>query len=304
MDRPRFARWLGYAMLILVLVATRHFLSSFLRYHQTLAVTMASVLALLSGAYFFHLGVRGVTPDMVNPKFTRVMALAVGGMLLLGGSAGTLWLLSDDFPTPERVAQARIAKVRRTANPALDLSDLQLTALPSEIKHLVKLRYLNLSHNRLTKLPADIGTLRQLQSLQLSHNRLTTLPPEIGALDQLTRLEACGNRLTHLPPEIGQLTDLEHLDLADNQLAALPPTIGQLTHLKILYLTGNPLETLPPELEQLTQENALNLIYARDNTSGSDIPLVPVAIFLFAALVLILCLAFVLNWWRARRQAT
>ncbi len=264
MNLLRRFRWPLYIVYIVILVALRYLLSTLLSYNQMWTVTAASILALLSGAYFLHVGIRGVTPDMVNPRFTRVVSLVMGSGLLLGGIAGVLWLRSDTFPTPERLAQERIAQMRRTADPALDLSDLKLTSLPPEVSQLPKLRYLNLSDNRLTKLPADIGTMRQLQSLRLSHNQLATLPPEIGALDRLTRLEVSDNALTQLPPEMGRLTRLEYLDLGNNKLTALPPEIGQLTRLETLILSGNPLETLPAELDLLVKGNELNLIYTQD----------------------------------------
>jgi small GTP-binding protein len=143
---------------------------------------------------------------------------------------------------------------------SLDFSNKRLTALPPEIAHLIKLRWLNIKSNQLSVLPAEIGQLTNLSWLDLSSNQLSVLPAEIGQLTNLSWLDLKCNQLSVLPAEIGQLTNLTGLHLSNNQLSALPAEIGQLTNLARLYLINNQLSALPAEIGQITNLSWLGFI--------------------------------------------
>jgi Leucine-rich repeat (LRR) protein len=128
----------------------------------------------------------------------------------------------------------------------IDLSDNQLSFLPSEIGQLTQLQDLNLDNNKLSTLPPEIGQLTQLRKLKLNDNKLSTLPSEIGQLTQLQDLHLYNNKLSIFPSEIGQLTQLQRLNLSCNNFSTLPPEIGQLTQLITLGLDKNKLSALPP----------------------------------------------------------
>lgn len=81
---------------------------------------------------------------------------------------------------PEDEARARIETLHRDREAFLDLSNLELTALPNETGNLTALGSLNLYQNQLTALPNEIGNLAALETLNLGVNRLTALPREIG----------------------------------------------------------------------------------------------------------------------------
>lgn len=82
----------------------------------------------------------------------------------------------------------------RTDLTMLDLSGNALTGAPqAEIGRLLNLVELNLSNNQLTGLPTELGRLKQLQVLDVSNNRLTGLPLELGELTQLRILDISGN---------------------------------------------------------------------------------------------------------------
>jgi len=140
-------------------------------------------------------------------------------------------------------AKERIAEAEKNISLKLNLSELGLTSLPSEIGNLINLTELNLSKNKLTSLPNEIGNLINLQKLYLSggivgwgryDNQLISLPPEIGKLINLKVLDLRDNKLTSLPPEIGKLINLKELDLSSNQFTSLPSFITQLTKLEEL----------------------------------------------------------------------
>jgi len=127
---------------------------------------------------------------------------------------------------------------------------------------------LDLSEKDISELPSGIGRLTNLQTAWIESNRLKTLPPEIGNLTNLQRLYLSGNELKTLPSEIGRLTKLNVLDLSNNQLSKLPPEIAHLTFLCILNLQHNQLMTLPPEIAKLKNLTQLKL-------KGNPLPIPP-----------------------------
>lgn len=208
------------------------------------------------------------------PGCARVLFVAVGLGLLVGGAVGVFLFARGVTSAPGQSAADKIERAARdearrldlsgmglTSLPLelwqlsdlvyLDLSNNRLSALPPEIGRLVKLRELDLSRNRLTALPAEIGRLAELKYLHATHNQLAELPPEIGRLGQLSALSLFDNRLTVLPAEIGQLSQLEFLSLNYNRLTSLPAEIARLDRLQALWLQGNPFDEMPPELAEL-----------------------------------------------------
>ena len=132
----------------------------------------------------------------------------------------------------------------------LNMSDYDLTNLPSSIGNLTQLRELVLTRNYLTKLPDSIGNLRKLKYLDLSSNDLTKLPDSIGNLKNLRELDLSDNDLTKLPDSIGKLTNLVNLDLIYNNLNSLPESISKL-NLTYLGLRHNPnLRIIPGTLDR------------------------------------------------------
>ena len=64
----------------------------------------------------------------------------------------------------------------------MDLSDNQLTSVPTEIGQLTSLTDLYLYGNQLTSVPAEIAQLSLLEQLWLSGNRLKSVPAAIREL--------------------------------------------------------------------------------------------------------------------------
>jgi len=75
----------------------------------------------------------------------------------------------------------------------LDLSNKNLTHIPSEIKQLINLEYLFLQDNQLTEICPEIGQLINLQYLELQSNRLTTICPQIAQLVNLKTINLNDN---------------------------------------------------------------------------------------------------------------
>ncbi len=127
----------------------------------------------------------------------------------------------------------------------LDLSELDLTSLPTAIGYFTSLTELYIGHNQLTTIPDSIGNLASLTELNIHINQLTTIPDSIGNLALLTKLYIGHNQLTTIPDSIGNLASLTELYLGYNQLTTIPDSIGNLASLTELYLGYNQLTTIP-----------------------------------------------------------
>ncbi len=165
--------------------------------------------------------------------------------------------MSDyEYDNPDDAYQEALRRIKKAKDESateLYLVNLGLTAVPSEISQLTKLRKLNLSNNQLTVVQPEILQLTGLRELWLDDNWLTAIPPEVRQLTGLETLRIAGNKLTTVPSDIGKLAKLRELSLAENQLTVVPTRIGQLTRLIQLSLRDNQLTTVPPEIGKLME---------------------------------------------------
>uniref|UniRef100_A0A674AEA6 non-specific serine/threonine protein kinase n=1 Tax=Salmo trutta TaxID=8032 RepID=A0A674AEA6_SALTR len=156
----------------------------------------------------------------------------------------------------------------------VNLSQNELTSLPSGLLHLTRVQRLSAAKNKLTSL-FDIpnGTnwigLRKLEELDVSDNCLTSLPSAVlHSFKSLTTLKVCRNRLTSFPDpwacplkhcrassnaieslpntiSIFWRTQLQEVDFSDNVIKELPSYIFELEALVSLRLCRNQISTLP-----------------------------------------------------------
>ncbi len=150
-----------------------------------------------------------------------------------------------------------IRKAEKEQAVRLDLSEYEITQLPSEIGRLVYLQVLIL--RGLTELPKEIAQLKNLSRLYLSYNQLSELPKEIALLRNLSRLDLSSNQLTRLPGEIAQLRNLTELYLSSNQLSELPEEFSQLKNLSILDLSSNKFSEMPLQIVRLKNLSRLDM---------------------------------------------
>lgn len=169
-------------------------------------------------------------------------------------------------PSQDEVALKRIKEISNANGTELDLSNLYLRTLPSELWQLTQLKELYLRNNLISDLPPEIGKLVNLTTLQLSRNQLADLPHEIDQLTNLIMLDLGFNKFTNLPPKLWQLVNLTQFSAGGNQLAEIPSEIKHFTNLTLLYLFDNKLSTLPSEIWRLIK---LTILYLQNNAFTS-----------------------------------
>ena len=143
--------------------------------------------------------------------------------------------------------------------------------IPSVIRHLKTIRYLDFSNNPgiTGTIPSEVAGMTSLRSLDLSGCSLSgTIPTELGSLDRLDSLNLNKNQLTGTIPselfvdsETGDGSHLRFLNLASNQLnGTLPREIGRAERFTMLNLQSNHLTgSLPSELGALSFLELFNI---------------------------------------------
>lgn len=136
-----------------------------------------------------------------------------------------------------------------------------LHELPTSIRNLQDLQYLDLNEDHLSSLPESLTTLKNLKFLDLSANFFKTLPKWLPELKELQELRIGGNFFSEFPTVITHMTSLEALDL-DGVWRWMEKKeytgLSRLKSLKILYLSGV-FEEFPEELVKLTNLEILTL---------------------------------------------
>ncbi|XP_041354041.1 plant intracellular Ras-group-related LRR protein 8-like [Gigantopelta aegis] len=145
----------------------------------------------------------------------------------------------------------------------LNLSNNNLSNLPTDIVCLQGLTSLELASNKLTHIPVTLRTLHCLSFLDLQKNNLKHIPDSLWTLPSLKCLNVEENELTNLSDKIAHLSTLEELFLGYNQLTSLPQSVGCLLNLRILSVRDNPLNRLPDSIGGLLSLQVFNLAFCQ-----------------------------------------
>ncbi len=161
---------------------------------------------------------------------------------------------------PLQEAVRRIEEVNRSDAAFLDLSELNLTAVPDTLCRLANLQQLTLGNNQITTIPRSLSQLTKLQRLFLNNNQITAIPDSFAHLTNLQMLSLGNNQITAIPDCLAQLADLQSLLLHNNQITAIPDSLAHLTDLQRLFLNNNQITAVPDSLAKLAnlQELFLN----------------------------------------------
>ena len=132
----------------------------------------------------------------------------------------------------------------------LDLSDNQLTSLPSELSQLTKLKIIFASNNLFTALPEVLGACENLEMVGFKSNQIKQVPA--NALPAKLRwLILTDNCIEVLPDSLGERPRLQKLALAGNKLKKLPLTLTQSLNLELVRISANNLTKFPEQLLEL-----------------------------------------------------
>lgn len=136
-----------------------------------------------------------------------------------------------------------------------DFSHLKLQAKAEAIRRFLKvcgevksIQKLDLSKIEITAIPEELDLFTGLKELKLCGNNIDVLPPSFGKTwEGLDTLELCHNKLTLIPEGFGsKWTNLKHISFEGNKLASLPSDFGaSWEKLEEINLNFNLLEELP-----------------------------------------------------------
>lgn len=158
------------------------------------------------------------------------------------GARWKRWLITDD-PDLKRFTSKVLWLIRQceeTQSTELNLSNCNLTELPSALWRQKQLKILCLGNNKLQELPPAIRQLANLEKLSVYNNRLKGLPDELCDLENLKELIAHLNKLEKVPDKITKLKALRKAQLSYNRLSELPEGLFQMPGLS-LDVSDNPL---------------------------------------------------------------
>lgn len=132
----------------------------------------------------------------------------------------------------------------------LDMTDNNLSTLPSDFGKLKNLKILFLSNNLFDEVPTVLANCPHLSMIGFRNNQIKTLAE--NALPLSTRwLILTDNELKILPDSIGDLKLLQKCMLSGNELTSLPESMRNCHNLELLRIAVNKLESLPTSILEL-----------------------------------------------------
>ena len=159
------------------------------------------------------------------------------------------------------------------------LEESPLLKVPSELRDLTWLTWLDLSFNKLQELPDWVSNLSELGLLSLSGNLLSTLPNSLSQLKELYCLEIGNNLFRDIPPVIFELTSLvrlginnaydlsEETQIANNLITEIPERLLYQDKLAEFYFEEESITEPPPEVVAEGFEE-MRAYYRRLNEEG------------------------------------
>lgn len=155
----------------------------------------------------------------------------------------------------------------------LDLENVPLERLPSEVGNLIYLKYLSLKNTKLKWLPRSVGKLYNLQTLDVRNTLLIELPMEINKLQNLRHLLASGhNRRIRLDSMqgvgikkgVGFLENLQTLMTVEAHLSGVGPImelqkLRRLRRLRISRLNSGVANALCTCVEKMIKLESLDV---------------------------------------------
>ncbi|EBA13643.1 leucine-rich repeat domain-containing protein [Roseobacter sp. CCS2] len=169
-----------------------------------------------------------------------------------------------------------IQKAKKENLKEVDLSNMGLSEIPSELFEIPDLLSLDLSHNQFKRFPKETFALSSLRTFEMSHNPIKKLPEDWHHLQNLALLNLTEVELDELPDGFCELGSLQFLYLGYNNLSYLPESFNNLKKLRHLFLHRNRFNSIPGNLKLYKSLETLTL--------GSKVRSIPKRISRFANL--------------------
>ncbi|KAF9157030.1 hypothetical protein BG015_007556 [Linnemannia schmuckeri] len=144
----------------------------------------------------------------------------------------------------------------------LDLSNLELTDLPPEVRDL---NYAIVYNER-----GSFALSRNRLKLFLSFNQFITIPMHVFELHNLSVLSLRNNNIKAIPPEIGLLCNLVELSIGGNLLEYLPSQIALLPKLHILSIHPNPFMVYPQSEGGIVEQDPAEQQQQQQDFNGDE----------------------------------
>lgn len=150
----------------------------------------------------------------------------------------------------------------------LIISISSLSELPSDIKQLEKLSFIEIVCDQPLHFPHEITRLSNLTHLLIFNTPFFYFPPETYEIPNLTYLCISNNQIEHFPTEILKLTNLTELVISHNNLSSLPADVRHFKNLTALSLYNNQFSHFPSEITEIPNLKKLDI----SNNSISNLP--------------------------------
>lgn len=185
----------------------------------------------------------------------------------------------------------------------------------NSVGNLTELRVLSLRSNALSgQLPSDLATCTQLQEIHLQENGFSgEIPESFYSLRNLLRVNFAGNNFSgDLSPRFDNLTNLKTLHLENNQLTGSIPDWNSLVNLRNFNISfnGGVTGSIPSNLRSFSDQSFLGtslcgrpLASCSSSSDGNNLSngaIAGIAVGSFVALLLILCVSYIL--WKTYRS--
>jgi Leucine-rich repeat (LRR) protein len=144
----------------------------------------------------------------------------------------------------------------------LDLSQNQISQIPTYMGLLTNLRTLILDYNQIRRISPVIANYTRLVLLSLQHNSLSSFCDEVSMLVSIRTVCADFNEIENVCEGFCKLSTLQVLSLEYNCLRSVPPVLLKLSGLQSLRLSSNKITKMPDDISKIV---SLEQLLVRDN---------------------------------------
>ncbi|TXH01212.1 MAG: leucine-rich repeat domain-containing protein [Candidatus Moraniibacteriota bacterium] len=202
-----------------------------------------------------------MNPNIHNesPSSAKATLLNIASLLVLLGVIGiTIWLymqnktaqtaIKKESTKADSIHEVTTTETPRAQNLSKEYGNVVCARFTSVDEALLNPNIactLDLSNQNLTSIPSNIVQLPKLKELDASHNNIVIFPKSLTLMKELTNINLSDNEIEDIPSEIMNMSSLQSLTISNNKISSFPAdekTINN-TSLVTIDLDGNPIPT-------------------------------------------------------------